>query len=98
MNKFNEGNKMRQVNLNFEQKELEEVSKILCAAGCDNNAVEIAIGYLSTWGLNYPFVDIYLSVKEAEFTACYHKELTDSPAYVTGAVFNKQSKKYGFHS
>ena len=98
MNKFNEGNKMRQVNLNFEQKELEEVSKILYAAGCDNNAIEIAIGYLSTWGLNYPFVDIYLSVKEAEFTACYHKELTDSPAYVIGAVFNKQSKKYGFHS
>lgn len=89
---------MRQVNFKFEQEDLEEASKILYAAGCDNNAIEIAIGYLSTWGLNYPFVDIYLNVKDAEFTACYRKELADSPAYVIGAVFNKQSKKYGFHS
>lgn len=92
---------MRQVNLNFEQKELEEVSKILYAAGCDNNAIEIAIGYLSTWGLNYPFVDIYINVKDTEFTACYRKkafEQGDSPAYVIGAIFNKQSKKFGFHS
>ena len=89
---------MRKVNLNFEQQDLEEVSKTLYAAGCINNAIEIAIGYLSTWGLNYSFVDIYLNVKEAEFTACYRKELADSPAYVIGAVFDKQSKKYGFHS
>ena len=97
----NQGKNMRQVNLNFEQKELEEVSKILYAAGCDNNAVEIAIGYLSTWGLSYPFVDIYINVKDTEFTACYRKrafEQGDSPAYVIGAVFNKQSKKFGFHS
>lgn len=65
------------------------------------NAVEIAIGYLSSWGLSYPFVDIYINVRDTEFTACYRKrafEEGDSPAYVIGAVFNKQSKKFGFHS
>jgi hypothetical protein len=92
---------MRQVNLNFDQAELEEVSKTLYANGCDNNAVEIAIGYLSTWGFSYPFVDIYINVRDTEFTACYRKESSEQreqPAYVIGAVFNKQSKKYGFHS
>ena len=49
--------------------------------------------------LFYPFVDIFISNnKEAEFLACYRKEEGGSPAYVIGAVFNKQSKKFGFHS
>ena len=92
---------MRQVNLNFEQDDFEALARVLYAAGCDNNAVEIAIGYLSTWGFGYSFVDIYINVKDAEFTACYRKkafEQGDSPAYVIGAVFNKLSKKFGFHS
>ncbi len=89
---------MRQVNLKFEQQELEELSKKLYTLGCENNAVEIAIGYLSTWGLSYPFVDIFISLKDSEFTACYRKTTEGYPAYVIGAVFNKQSKKFGFHS
>ena len=92
---------MRQVNLNFEQEDFEALARVLYALGCEDNALEKAIGYLSTWGLNYPFVDIYINVKDTEFTACYRKrafEQGDSPAYVIGAVFNKQSKKFGFHS
>ncbi len=92
---------MRKVNLNFDQEYLEELSKLIYAAGAESNVVEIAIGYLSTWGFNYPFVDIYINVKDTEFTACYRNkafEQGDSPAYVIGAVFNKQSKKFGFHS
>lgn len=89
---------MRKVNLNFDQEYLEELSKLIYAAGAESNVVEIAIGYLSTWGFNYPFVDIYINVKDIEFTACYRKTAEDSPAYVIGAVYNKQSKKFGFHS
>ena len=92
---------MRQVNLNFNQDELEAVAKELYLLGCEAKALEIVIGYLSTWGLSYPFVDIYINVKDTEFTACYRKkafEQGDSPAYVIAAVFNKQSKKFGFHS
>ena len=92
---------MRQVNLNFKQEDLEALAKILYALGCEDNALEKAIGYLSTWGYAYSFVDIYINVKDTEFTACYRKrafEQGDSPAYVIGAVFNKQSKKFGFHS
>ena len=92
---------MRQVNLNFEQEDVEAAAKILSAAGAESNIVATALGYLSIWGFNYPFVDIYLSVKEAEFTACFRKEAFkqgDQPAYVIAAVFNKQSKKFCFHS
>lgn len=90
---------MRQINFKFEQEDLEAQAKILYGLGAENTSVEIAIGYLSIWGCSYPFVDIFISNnKEAEFTACYRKEEGGSPAYVIGAVFNKQSKKYGFHS
>ena len=89
---------MRVVNLNFEQKDLEELSEVLYVEGCSAYAIEIAIGYLSTWNLNYPFVDIIISAKNGEFTACYQKELDGSTHYLIGAVFNKQTKKFGFHS
>ena len=89
---------MRQVNLNFEQDAFEALARVLYALGCEDNALEKAIGYLSTWGYAYPFVDIYLNVKEAEFTACYRKQIEGEASFVMGAVFNKQSKKYGFHS
>ena len=92
---------MRQVNFKFEQKDLETAAKNLYSNGSKNNSVEIAIGYLSVWGFSYPFVDIYLNAEEAEFTAYYFNrafEQGDAPAYIIGAVFNKQSKKYGFHS
>lgn len=93
---------MRQVNLNFEQDDFEALARVLYALGCEDNALEKAIGYLSTWGYAYPFVDIYITNhKDAEFTACYRAKANkegDTPAFVLGAIFNKQSKKYGFHS
>lgn len=90
---------MRQVNLNFDQADLEAAAMVLYPLGCEPSAVEIALGYLASWGLSYPFVDIYISdSKSAEFTACYRKATKDSPAFVMGAVFDKQTKKYGFHS
>jgi hypothetical protein len=90
---------MRQVNLNFEQDDFETLARVLYALGCEDNALEKAIGYLSTWGYAYPFVDIYITNhKEAEFTACYRTKVGVSPTFVLGAVFNKQSKKFEFHS
>ena len=93
---------MRTVNIHATQVELETVAKYLYAAGCESRAMEDAIGYLSLWGLNYPVVDIYLQGPlDGEFTAVYRKrphEPGDNPEYVIGAVFNKDSRKYGFHS
>lgn len=90
---------MRTININFDQEEFEILAKVIYALGCEQHSIEKMIGYLSTWGFSYPFVDIYLTnPKEAELTACYRKEAKGSPMFVLGAIFNKQSKKYEFHS
>ena len=89
---------MRQVNLVFDPADLEQVNSMLHAEGCNNNVVELAIGYLSTWNFNYPIVDIHLNTKNAELTAVYLKGAGYIPTYVIGAVFDKKLKTYGFHS
>lgn len=53
-----------------------------------------AVGYLSTWGLSYPFVDIYREGK-TDLIAHYSKENGDH-GYTIGAIWNGAS--YGFHS
>ena len=91
---------MRQVKIHLTQEEFEDLSKGLYARGCNANALEEAIGYLTLWGLNYPVVDIYLrDAKDGELMAVYnHAQAGAMPAYVMGAVFNKTTKKYSFHS
>jgi hypothetical protein len=90
---------MRQVNFNFDQDDLEAIAGILYPLGCKPDELDIAIGYLASWGFRYPFVDIYISnSNEAEFTACYRAKADSPPVFVMSAVFNKQSKKYSFHS
>ena len=93
---------MRIINYHFDQAELEVAAQYLYSKSCQSNAMELAIGYLSLWGMNYPVVDIYLQ-DDGDFTACYRHaalepEQAVKPAYVIGAVFDHQTKKYGFHS
>ena len=88
---------MRVINLNFEQKDLEELSKALYVEGCDAYAIEIAIGYLSSWNLNYPFVTIFISDKDIGLTAYYKEKMDENWKYVIRAVFNKEIKRFGFY-
>lgn len=53
-----------------------------------------AIGYLSTWNLSYPTVNIYRD-RDNDLVAVYHKE-DGERAYVIGAVWH--GTDYGFHS
>lgn len=91
---------MRIVNIHLTQEEFENLSKGLYARGCVSNALEEAIGYFTLWGLNFPFVDIYLrDPKDQELMAVYKRTNEDNAAaYVMGAVFNSSTKKYSFHS
>lgn len=91
---------MRQVKIHLTQEEFENLSKGLYARGCNANALEEAIGYLTLWGLNFPFVDVYLrDAKDGELMAVYKRTDEDNiAAYVMGAVFNDTAHKYNFHS
>ena len=91
---------MRTVNIHLTQEEFEKLAQDLYKKGCKANALEEAIGYFTLWGLNFPFVDIYLrDPKDQELMAVYKRTNEDNAAaYVMGAVFNPVSKKYSFHS
>jgi hypothetical protein len=84
---------MRVVNLNFTRDDLEQAAIVVDSG----KAIEAVIGYLSLWSISYPTVDIYLDPKTAEFTAQYSSP-EKVTTYVIGAVFNKETGKYGFHS
>lgn len=56
-----------------------------------------AVGYLSTWNMSYPHVKLYYNVRELEITASYYDEVGEL-RYCIGAVFNSDSKAFGFHS
>lgn len=53
-----------------------------------------ALGYLSTWNMTYPTVDIYTD-GDNDMVAVY-KDDTDNTKYVIGAVWHEDH--YGFHS
>lgn len=60
-----------------------------------------ALGYMSTWCNNsYPFVDIYpdKSCGENSFVACYRNEPHGDCLYCMGAVWDKDTDTYSFHS
>jgi len=60
-----------------------------------NLELKTAIGYLTTWG-NAPKVSIFFD-KEGYGEASYIKE-DGSICYVIGAVLDKVTGKYSFHS
>lgn len=55
-----------------------------------------AIGYLSSWNLNYPVVNIYTD-GTYDLIAVYLKE-DGERGYAIGAVWNELESRYGFHS
>jgi hypothetical protein len=63
--------------------------------------LEAAIGYLSTWGLTHPYVNIYLRSKAdepPELLAVYTDEEGGQAKFVIGAVWDTDNKRFGFHS
>ena len=62
---------------------------------------ERAIGYLATWNMTFPVVNIYSSVEgeNVELTARYtHGDGYQEPHYVIGAIFDRAAGKFTFHS
>lgn len=55
-----------------------------------------AIGYLSTWNLTFPLVNIY-GDGQTDLVAVY-LNADGSRGYTIGAVFGSHCGKYGFHS
>lgn len=68
----------------------------VCETSGDRNFYD-AIGYLSTWNMTYPTVDIYVadSGEVPELFACYLDAAGESQ-YAIGAVWN--GERFGFHS
>ena len=56
-----------------------------------------AVGYLSTWNMTFPEVKLYYNAKDVEITASYYTA-TGELGYCIGAVFNDDTKQFGFHS
>ena len=56
-----------------------------------------AVGYLSTWNMTFPEVKLFYSAKELEITASYYTS-DGALGYCIGAVFNTDTKQFGFHS
>lgn len=62
---------------------------------------EREIGYLATWNMTFPVVNIYSSVEgeNVELTARYtHGDGYPEPHYVIGAIFDRAAGKFTFHS
>lgn len=56
-----------------------------------------AVGYLSTWNMSFPEVRLYYNARDLEITASYYTT-TGELGYCIGAVFNTDTKRFGFHS
>ena len=56
-----------------------------------------AIGYLSSWGMNYPKATLYFNARDMEITATYYNQAGDMQ-YCIGGIFNADTKKFSFHS
>lgn len=56
-----------------------------------------AVGYLSTWNMTFPEVRLFYNARELEITASYYDE-HGTLGYCIGAVFNRDTKQFGFHS
>ena len=61
--------------------------------------VEGAIGRLALWGLpSYPHVDIYRDREKTDFIAVYREHEQGTAQFTLGAVWHKESERYGYHS
>jgi hypothetical protein len=59
--------------------------------------LHMAIGYLSTWNMTFPFVDIYVKdVCQPELLAVYRRELDGPCCYSIGAILTDGN--FTFHS
>ncbi len=56
-----------------------------------------AVGYLSTWNMSFPEVKLFYNVRDMEITASYYTAAGEL-GYCIGAVFNTDTKQFGFHS
>jgi len=56
-----------------------------------------AVGYLSTWNMTFPEVKLFYNVRDMEITASYYTAAGEL-GYCIGAVFNTDTKQFGFHS
>ena len=68
--------------------------KVQISEQTDRNELLRAIGYLSSWALDYPRVDIYRD-GETDLVATYFNE-NNERVYTIGAVWH--DGHYGFHS
>jgi hypothetical protein len=76
---------MREIKLHLEHREQIEVP---------DQALIAAVGYLSTWNMNYPRVEIY-NIDGTDLVANYYDK-NGTHKYQIGAVWHKDH--YGFHS
>jgi hypothetical protein len=80
----------RTVNLNLSSEDMIQIAESI---GTWDKLWE-AIGYLSSWNLSYPRVDIYRDDKTDLVAVYFNGE--DVRGYVIGAVWHDDH--YGFHS
>lgn len=83
---------MRKIDYLFSGEEFVQLSE-------DTNYQEslTALGYLSTWNMSIPFVEIYINIRHSEITATYRK-LDSTLAYQIGAIWRDDDKAFSFHS
>ena len=73
---------------------LDAGEKVQISEQTDRNELLRTIGYLSSWALDYPRVDIYRD-GETDLVATYFNE-NNERVYTIGAVWHDDH--YGFHS
>ena len=62
-----------------------------------NDQFHGAVGYLSSWNMNYPKVTLYFNARDLEITATYYNTVGEMQ-YCIGGIFNSSTKKFSFHS
>lgn len=80
---------------------IDAVRKTEISAITGGGQLLLAIGYLATWNMTFPVVNIYSSVEgeNVELTARYtHGDGYPGPSYVIGAIFDRAAGKFTFHS
>ena len=82
---------MRTIRLSIDQ---ETLAALEAKVGRKN--LYTAIGYLSTWGMNYPEAVIVMDGKKDLLG--YYKDEVGETKYTIGAVWNDDTDAYGFHS
>lgn len=85
----------RQVTIHLDSTQQTEFREITGADEFRN-----AIGYMATWNMSYPVVEIYPDRDAPDLVAVYRRE-DGTTGYVIGAVWHADDSSgghYGFHS